>query len=430
MSNGNRPIIYVTPYYPPYGAGGAEYTASLHAQLLSKKGHKVIVVTPNYGDEVDFTTDKGVDVIRYPFKKLKKLGDQVNGASMFSRHHQNKLSRFLCEKFKNMDIAYIHVQHSYCLLGASAAAQKLKVPLILHIRDTSLVCGLGATCLIKTGTSSVPQSCGLGTHLACASKNGERFRKWGLRMITSPRVVLPYLNFLRLRRALKTAEKIVFASQGLLNMYRSLSGFPEVEKLHVVYAPALINEMSRVSCASLPQVTELIENKTPYILYVGKVSKGKGLDILFKAHKKVLEEIPDLRLIVAGNYHQGQWEFVRSKTIFLGFVNRDQLSELYKNCAVVVVPSTWPEPLGWGTLDAGRYARPIVATNVGGIPEAVVDGETGYLVPPLEPLKMADAITKVVSNSELSERMAIKNREFIFAKFGAEPVLKQLELLY
>jgi len=426
----SRPIIYVTPYYPPYGAGGAEYTASLHAQLLVEQGHKVIVVTPNYGAGPEFTIASGVDVIRYPFRKLKGIGDQVGGAKLYSRHHQTKLARFLYEKFVDIDIACIHVQQSFSLLGASDAAQKLNIPLIVHIRDTSLVCALGATCLVKSGTSEVPSSCGLSAHLSCSSRYGERFSNLGLRRIASPRVIVPYLNFTRLRRALEKADKVVFASKGLLNLYSGLQGFPAREKLRVVYAPAFSVNVSQEVDSPPEPVIELVESGIPYILYVGKVSKGKGLDVLFDAHRRVLEKIPNVRLVIAGNYHEGQWSYVENRTLFLGFIEREQLPFLYKNCAVVAVPSTWPEPLGWGTLDAGRHARPIVATNVGGIPEAVVEGETGYLVPPLEPLKMARALEKIISNEELSQEMAKKNREFISSKFGPQAVLKQLNAVY
>jgi glycosyltransferase involved in cell wall biosynthesis len=430
MPVSSRPIIYVTPYYPPYGAGGAEYTASLHAQLLVEKGHKVIVVTPNYGAEAEFTIASGVDVMRYPFNKLKKIGDQVGGAKLYSRRHQTELARFLYEKFVGMDIACIHVQQSFSLIGASDAAQKLNVPLIVHIRDTSLVCALGATCLVKSGASKVPSFCGLKVHLSCSSKYGERFRQLGLRRIASPRVLVPYVNFMRLRSALDKADKVVFASKGLLNLYSGLRGLPDREKLRVVYAPAVSVNVSQKSELPPKAVIELVESGIPYILYVGKVSKGKGLDVLFDAHRKVLERIPNVRLVVAGNHHQGQWSDVENRTLFLGFVEREQLSFLYKNCAVVAVPSTWPEPLGWGTLDAGRHARPIVATNVGGIPEAVVDGETGYLVPPLQPLKMARAFEKIISNDALNQEMARKNRKFILSKFGPKAVLKQLNAVY
>jgi glycosyltransferase involved in cell wall biosynthesis len=429
MSKDKGSIVFVTPYYPPFGAGGAEYTTSLHAGILARSGRRVTVVTPDYGASTAASpADAGVEVLRYPFGSLAGPGKQLSASTLYGFRHQTLLERFLREKLGGGTASCLHAQHSFSTVGTWRAAQAMGLPFIGHIRDTSMVCALGASCLVETGAQTPPPACGMGQHLQCAAASRRPFNSRLLGAVAGVRVAWPYRQFRARRHALEGGARIAFASQGLLEMHAGLAGFPERSRLRVVYAPAL--DAEKEPGALPPAVAALVAQSTPYLLYVGKVSRGKGLDVLFRAHQLALEHIPNLHLVIAGNIHGEEWQFDKARTLLLGYVRRHELPALYANCAVVAVPSTWPEPLGWATLDAGRYSRPIVATAVGGIPEAVIDGESGYLVPPLQPEAMARAFVTLLGDPQRAAKMARNNHRHVMSHFGIPAVAKQLESLY
>ena len=81
-------------------------------------------------------------------------------------------------------------------------------------------------------------------------------------------------------------------------------------------------------------------------------------------------------------------------------------------------------------LEAMAAGKPVVATNVGGNPEVVVAGDTGYLVPPKDPEKMAKEIIKIISNKDLAKKMGNAGRKRVEEKFSLNKMVKRYESLY
>lgn len=422
-----RPIVFVTPYYPPFGAGGAEYTTSLHARLLADAGRSVVVITPNFGAP-ERENANGIEILRYPFLKLAKAGHQVPAHTLYGPGHQQLIKRFIIEALANHRPLCLHAQNSFSAVGTWLAARHLKVPFVGHVRDTTMICSLGARCMMLPAIDQPPATCGLLRHAACLVRYGTDYDGMLGKATGMARAAWPYLNFLRRRHAFREAARVAFASNALLQTHARLKDFPDESRLRVVYATVV--DEPETDAPAPEAVCELVKRGLPFILYVGKLSRGKGVDVLFQAHKLLLERMPKVRLVVAGNIHGSEWDFNRGRTLPLGFVPREQLPALYRACTVVSVPSTWPEPLGWGTLDAGRYRRPIVATNVGGIPEAVLDGESGILVPPCDPRTMADAFATILSDPARGRAMGERGRTHVLDRFGPAAVTRQLLDLY
>jgi glycosyltransferase involved in cell wall biosynthesis len=92
--------------------------------------------------------------------------------------------------------------------------------------------------------------------------------------------------------------------------------------------------------------------------------------------------------------------------------------------------SSVTEGLGTSLLDAMACARPVVATRVGGIPEVVVDGETGFLVPPRDSEALAAAIVRLVRDRGLREKMGAAGRARVQSAFSAEHMVKNTLRVY
>jgi rhamnosyl/mannosyltransferase len=116
---------------------------------------------------------------------------------------------------------------------------------------------------------------------------------------------------------------------------------------------------------------------------------------------------------------------------FLGTLPQPRLREAYSACDLFVLPSrTRSEAFGIVLLEAMARSKPVVATQVGGIPYVVREGETGILVPPFDPIPLAEAICQLLGDPELRHRMGQAGREHVLTNFTREPVTRQLLAIY
>lgn len=150
-------------------------------------------------------------------------------------------------------------------------------------------------------------------------------------------------------------------------------------------------------------------NGNRVVLYVGRLERLKGLDILLRTLAS-LEEADDVRLIVVGG-SEGSLELQRLRRLakelgiarrvdFLGSVDRDRLPVYYGSADVCVLPSYY-ESFGLAALEAAACGKPVVASKVGGLPSVVRDGETGYLINWRCPGPFVDRVELLLENSRL-----------------------------
>lgn len=154
------------------------------------------------------------------------------------------------------------------------------------------------------------------------------------------------------------------------------------------------------------------------VLYVGRLERLKGLDILLRALAS-LEDTDDARLLVAGG-SPGSRELERLKRLastlgvgdrvdFLGSVERGALPVYYSAADVCVLPSYY-ESFGLAALEAAACGRPVVASRVGGLPTVVLDGETGYLIAWRCPGPFVERLEVLLENERLRRTMGTAAR--------------------
>ena len=173
----------------------------------------------------------------------------------------------------------------------------------------------------------------------------------------------------------------------------------------------------------------------PSILYVGGLSKIKGIDVLLNAASIIIKRIPNLRVYIAGSGpEEGNLEkTVRKLNIeknvkFLGFVSEDKKFSYYKSVDVCVFPSRY-EPFGIVLLEAMASGKPVVASKVGGIPFVVEDGKTGLLFERGNVEVLAEKIIMLLRDEELRKRMGEAGRERA-KEFTWDKIAKQTVDLY
>jgi glycosyltransferase involved in cell wall biosynthesis len=161
----------------------------------------------------------------------------------------------------------------------------------------------------------------------------------------------------------------------------------------------------------------------PILLSVGDVKLRKGQHLSLAAFAKVKERFPETRYHIAGLYKQNDYyrqlqQFIASKRLqdvtFLGTVSDAELSREYQRASVFVLTPLQEglhfEGFGLVYLEAGAYGLPVVATHIGGVPDAVQEGVTGFLAKPGDVDGIAAAIMRLLSDPELALQMGRANR--------------------
>lgn len=170
------------------------------------------------------------------------------------------------------------------------------------------------------------------------------------------------------------------------------------------------------------------------IANVGILRSVKGHEITLKAVRKVIKTFLNAKFLIVGDgprrreledmvKNLGISEYV----IFTGFV--ENIPEIY-SLADVAILSSWSEGVPQGLLQAMAAGIPVVATKVGGVPEVVVNDETGILVKAGDPESFAKGIIRILKNTSLSLRLAENARNIVAEKYSVSNMLNKLESLY
>jgi glycosyltransferase involved in cell wall biosynthesis len=162
----------------------------------------------------------------------------------------------------------------------------------------------------------------------------------------------------------------------------------------------------------------------PVVAQASWMIPEKGITDLVEAARIVLERIPQAHFVLAGEGKHRQQYMAMARDLgmeshftWTGLVHNPVAEGLYAASDVVCQVSRWEEAFGWVIAEAMAASRPLVATRVGGIPELVTDGESGFLVAPRAPAEIARRLVQLLEDSELRARMGAAGRLAAERKF-------------
>ena len=172
----------------------------------------------------------------------------------------------------------------------------------------------------------------------------------------------------------------------------------------------------------------------PVIGFVGRLAYEKGPDILLRAMPHILVRFPQARFWIVGDGDmRDELEIlvdtlgIREKVIFFG--GQDDVSLLMSCFDITVVPSL-REGFGLAALESLAHGKPVIATQVGGLPELVQHDQNGILIPPGQSVAVAEAVIRLLGNRELLLEMGVRARETIRGRFSIEAMLREMRLVY
>jgi glycosyltransferase involved in cell wall biosynthesis len=163
----------------------------------------------------------------------------------------------------------------------------------------------------------------------------------------------------------------------------------------------------------------------PFILYFGDVTEDKGAWELAEAYRELREPPP---LVLVGRCYIDELKS-RPGVYAMGAWPHALAIEALRRSLFSVAPSLWPEPFGLVALEAAAAGKPIVATEMGGLRDIVIDGETGLTVPAEDRAALAAAMQKLIGDAELRERLGGGARRQA-AKFSPGAVVPKVEQAY
>lgn len=171
------------------------------------------------------------------------------------------------------------------------------------------------------------------------------------------------------------------------------------------------------------------------VLFLGAINQMKGCYDMVDVTKRVAEVVSDIKMVVAG---AGEIEQVKSKAIaegvaehfaFPGWVRGEQKEKLLKESDVFFLPS-YTEGMPMSVLDAMGYGLPIVASNVGGIPRLVHEGENGFMREPGDTAGFAEAIIQIMTSDAMRINMGKQSMEIVKERYSLEKHIELLENVY
>lgn len=225
-------------------------------------------------------------------------------------------------------------------------------------------------------------------------------------------------------RMLREATRVVTVSQ---SVYDAMRPFTEIAPRMSV----LLNGLTMPTLEPAPLPAE------PHFLCIGRLVEEKGFDVALDAFALLLREHPHARLTVAGDGKrrpdleaQARRLGIDGAVCFTGWVVPDDVPALLNTVSAVVMPSRWQEPFGLVALQSGQMARPALVTRVGGLPEIVLDGETGWVVESENPAALADAMRALMENPAEAARRGIAARRRAAQHFSGARMVDDYERLF
>lgn len=224
------------------------------------------------------------------------------------------------------------------------------------------------------------------------------------------------------------AERHLFVSQALMNDLCKESQKLAASPCQVVYDGLPMPACPSASDRAAAKLELGLAIDKPLVLFAGQIIERKGVADALCAWSELAERWAHrASLVIVGDDLEGKGAYrekmqalaaeLNSDARFVGF--QKNVPTWLTSADIVLVPSH-AEPLGNATLEAMAHGRPVIGGNVGGIPEMVLDGETGLLVPPKAPHDLAMAVDRLLSEPSLGSRMGSAARERCESMFSLE----------
>lgn len=413
MDKKSLKICYVTNYLPDYHshAGGAEQAILAMANLMREKGESSLFLTLPIERGFYGNADvKSIPAIEIYLNGIKKYVEILK----WYIFQFDPICYLLSKKyFMQTKPDVVHFGNfQFLTFSTMLAAKRLNVPVFVSIYDYWYFCPLTTLFDYKGRT--------------CRRFHGE----WCIRCLPSEFSVIQIL-FLTFRKKifdffLKKVDKFFVLSQSSKQILMDYG----IKK-------------DKITIARLPSPDDFekknleIEDRGDSILFMGWLQRRKGLHILLDAMSIVWRKIPEAKLCIVTQkvkWEQHYEDFINSKLkkisrdryeFLLGQRKREEISKLIKSAAVVAVPEQWENMSPLIVIEAMLMSKPVIGSDIGGIPEFIEDGKEGFLANYSDPADFAKKIIALLNNKEMRKTLGRNANRKIREMLNKEVIANQ-----
>lgn len=248
-------------------------------------------------------------------------------------------------------------------------------------------------------------------------------------------------------RKLKMAKKILKDAQAVVVNSRYSKGLVAglgvgEEKIRVI-SPSTKIYKQKPNLELVSQLRQKYELQDKKIIFsVGRLVERKGFDLVVKALSAILKEVPEAIYLLAGvgPFESRIKELITelnlgNKVILLGEIKEEELASFYELADLFIMPSLElkakgdTEGFGIVFLEANAFGKPVIGTKVGGIPDAVIDGETGLLIEPNNIEEISRTVIKLLRDNGLAQRLGSQGQKRVLRDFNCLTQAKKIEEL-
>lgn len=386
-------IAYLADFYPPLNRGGAGIVVQRLARLYAAQGHEVLVLATAQDPAGAGPEDAdGVRVIRflsaYP-ERLRNYRGVYNPSAV--RRIGQELARF------EPDVVHAHNVHHHLSFGSLRAAARLGLPVVLTSHDFLLFC-----------CDRLP--CTRGPH---------DFRPRWTGCVRCQKLRYNPLRRGLIARIVRSSVREIMAISDLMRRALLLNGFDRIVTIHNGVDPD-----EWLPADGFPGNPGAGGAARPAVLLPGRLTSFKGTEALLDAVARI--PAPDRPFVVFAGGNPRYEPALRAYAARLGlldlvtitgWLDQPALRDAMARADVVVTPSTYPDPFNLGNIEAMSAAKPVIASSLGGAPEILVDGETGYLVDPSDPGQFAARLSELLADPGLRLRFGLAGRRRVLSHF-------------
>jgi glycosyltransferase involved in cell wall biosynthesis len=341
-----------------YRRGGADAVYLNTAELLSSMGDEVVFFS-TAAKENDITQNSRYFVQKIDFLELPTTDKILKTPRyLYSRETGKKLQYLLTSE--KPDIAHIHLYKGDLTASILKVLKSNRIPTVITLHDYSLLCPRN---ILLDGENKICEKCIAGSPLNCLLKRCNR-KSLSLSAVNTIEYIFNNYKF----KPEQYFDKIIAPSKFLFNKH--------------LHKSKLIDRLVHLYNFS-PIVKNAIQNtvKGKYFLFYGRISQEKGIHTLLKTWIN-LPDTFNLKIVGTGPVLHEIADLVKHNKLnnveLVGYKSGEELKDLISNCSYVLVPSEWYENNPMTVIECYSYGKPVIVSEIGGLPEIVINEKTGY----------------------------------------------------
>lgn len=419
-------ILLVNKFH--YRKGGAETYYLTVGSELERMGHEVAYFSMRHPDNLPcrwekyFVTQREYNNVKNPLKAAR------DGVALIYSPEAKRNFQALCEEFRP-DVVHLNNVHRQITLSILDAPylRENKVPVFYTAHDYVTVC---PGYLMLDGDGRVCDAClEDGRYRHCIENRcvkGSRAKSALAAMEAS---------FNRAHKSNRRIDRVI-APSSFMRSKLIEGGWPEGKVVFLQnFADDAILDRAANSGA------DATDRENPYLLFFGRLSVEKGVDTLLRAFNAALPSLPqNMRLVVVGDGPDAA-DFktlasslgCASRIEFAGYQTGGALQSYVERASLAISSSRWRENMPYSIVEAFAAGTPVVGTDIGGIPELVEEGKTGFICEPGGVQSMADAISRGMStflDRSAYSRLQFNCRSYVMENCSREKFMNDLVNLY